>query len=221
MSARGGHHPAAALTSFRVCLMCPNYDHWMRRAAVRHAVHGSIVAVICACLSMGLCYAMPQHHRMDHKLLVVCLCGFAHHHVRSTFATLDEKRTRGFALGDLPRPVHRIMPCWRYDTTLARAGGASIPLNATTKDGTRKPSACGSATLLATVLAIASAVARYCSALYEHVIHSSCLAGNCVYETARSQEALHRSIISHGSRQDAPGSHSMLCAKCASGACND
>ena len=57
--------------------MCPNYDHGMRRAAVRHAVHGSIVAVICACLSMGLCYAMPQHHRMDHKLLVVCLCCFA------------------------------------------------------------------------------------------------------------------------------------------------
>ena len=154
-----------------VCLMCPNYDHWMRRAAVRHAVHGSIVAVICACLSMGLCYAMPQHHRMDHKLLVVCLCCFAHHHVCSTFATLDEKRTRGLALDALPRPVHRIMPCWRYDSTLARAGGTSTPLNATTKDGTRKPSACGSATLLATVLAIASAVARYCSTLCEHVIH--------------------------------------------------
>ena len=143
----------------------------MRRAAVRHAVHGSIVAVICACLSMGLCYAMPQHHRMDHKLLVVCLCCFAHHHVCSTFATLDEKRTRGFALDALPRPVHRIMPCWRYDSTLARAGGTSTPLNATAKEGTRKPSACGSATLLATALAIASAVARYCSTLCEHVIH--------------------------------------------------
>ena len=81
----------------------------MRRAAVRDAVHGSIVAVICACLSMGLCYAMPQHHRMDHKLLMVCLCCFAHHHVCSTFATLDEKWTRGFALDALPRPVHRIM----------------------------------------------------------------------------------------------------------------
>ena len=150
--------------------MCPNYDHGMLRAAVRHAVHGSIVAVICACLSMGLCYAMPQHHRMDHKLLVVCLCCFTHHHVCSTFATLDEKRTRGFALDALPRPVHR--KSWRYDSTLARAGGTSTPLNATTKDGTRKPSACGSATLLATVLAIASAVARYCSTLCEHVIQN-------------------------------------------------
>ena len=181
-----------------VYLMCPNYDHWTRRAAARFrmvlpiadalwrimvlsnfrlAVHGSIVAVICACLSMGLCYAMPQHHRMDHKSLVVCLCCFAHHHVCSTFAMLDEKWARGFALDAVPRPVHRIMHCWRYHSTLAGAGGAtaatyqSLSLDATTKDGTRKPSACGSATLLATVLAVTNVVARFCSTLSEHVIH--------------------------------------------------
>ena len=181
-----------------VWLLCPNYDHWTRRAAARFrmvlpiadalwrimvlssfrlAVHGSIVAVICAWLSMGLCYAMPQHHRMDHKSLVVCLCCFAHHHVCSTFAMLDEKWARGFALDAVPRPVHRIMHCWRYHSTLAGAGGAtaatyqSLSLDATTKDGTRKPSACGSATLLATVLAVTNVVARFCSTLSEHVIH--------------------------------------------------
>ena len=180
-----------------VWLLCPNYDHWTRPAArfrmvlpiadalwrimvlssFRLAVHGSIVAVICACLSMGLFYAMPQHHRMDHKSLVVCLCCFAHHHVCSTFAMLDEKWARGFALDAVPRPVHRIMHCWRYHSTLAGAGGAtaatyqSLSLDATTKDGTRKPSACGSATLLATVLAVTNVVARFCSTLSEHVIH--------------------------------------------------
>ena len=168
-----------------------HHGYWMRRAAalfravlpiadalwqimvlsdIRHAVHGSIVAVICACLCIGPCYALPQHHRMDHKLLVVCLCCFAHHHVCSTFATLDEKRTRGFALDAASSPRYHSRHSCRYDSTLAGAGGTSTPLNATTNEGTRKPSARGSATLLATVLAIANAVARYCFTLCEHVI---------------------------------------------------
>ena len=154
-----------------------HHGYWMRRASalfravlpiadalwqimvlsdIRHAVHGSIaVAGICACLAMELCYGLPQH-RMDHNLLVVCLCRFAHHHVRSTFATLDEKRTRGFALNAAPFPRYHPRHCWRYGSALARAGGAtaatyqSLSLDATTEDGTRKPSVCGSATLLAT-----------------------------------------------------------------------
>ena len=169
-----------------------HHGYWMRRAAalfravlpiadalwqimvlsdIRHAVHGSIaVAGICACLAMELCYVLPPR-RMDHSLLLVCLCRFAHHHVRSTFATLDEKRTRGFALNAAPFPRYHPRHGWRYGSALARAGGAPIPLNATTKDGTRKPSASGSATLLATVLAIASAVVRYCFTVCKHVIH--------------------------------------------------
>ena len=115
-----------------------HHGYWMRRAAARfhmvlpitdalwrimvlsnfrHAVHGSIVAVICACLSMGLCYAMPQHHRMDHKLLVVCMCCFAHHHGCSTFATLDEKWLAG-AGGRPPLPTSLCL--WTPPQRMAR-----------------------------------------------------------------------------------------------------
>ena len=141
--------------------------------AIRHAVHGSIVAVIWVAFAWALlCYASTSSHGSQ------IACGmpvrFTHHHVRSTFATLNESGPE--ALRSLPFPS--IMHCWRYGSALARAGGTpTLLLDATTKDGTRKPSVCGSATLLATVLAIANTVVRHCFTLCEHVIQFSTMFG--------------------------------------------